>query len=621
MSKIDWDNAINYHIKNIPYIWYPSIRWEDCRRIYLFNFDHAKINRYDIYTMFENFKNMINKMKCKQSKDILNYFNMLINTHPEKDGIYKNMSTIHNLLSTIGETIDSGMITLRIDGKIISDKLTPDDLKKYDIYTYNDLLEYHHIQFITNLNVFGGKLSIYSITGFEKNENMLIKKIDDRFAKLFKKYGEPSSLNIHSSHEDIKETLDIYGVVFFDYFSEEVYVYNLRIVAIEMYNVIFDSKLSQSFDVYEFKNLDNKIFTDELSRIKEKYANRFNYEGEYVVAALSSFWRPDYGFGNCNFRFFYLQFMKDDPKFKIDEGGSIEFNYNPIHRHNIRLVERVPEMWNILKSFYPDPKVMMSWDSQKIRFYDTGKGNRRFSGKSPGKPSMTIRHHDIYSYGGKPLDRLQAMLMMQHPKAISLGFVPFSNDKKIRVLIKKLVGEKGAFGSVEHPKLNKVLDKWWRTINNGFVIWQQETIHYEGIPGKSIIQGSPIKNYDENTPVSERLSYLSFRAVIGTHTPVDLTEKALYQLAFLSENGFLPEVYKNKKNNKGTSIDYNLVNAKGTQYLVPRTMKKMEKDILTNINRVYTNYENIKESIDKLPTIVKEMYGIYTFDSKPKGLF
>jgi hypothetical protein len=74
-------------------------------------------------------------------------------------------------------------------------------------------------------------------------------------------------------------------------------------------------------------------------------------------------------------------------------------------------------MWHILKEFYPkSQKIMMSWDSQKIRFFDTGRG--KIPNKPPCKPAMTIRHHDIYEYGGDPLDRIQAMLMMQHQTAI-----------------------------------------------------------------------------------------------------------------------------------------------------------------------------------------------------------
>jgi hypothetical protein len=374
-------------------------------------------------------------------------------------------------------------------------------------------------------------------------------------------------------------------------------------MSIEFYRVVF-GPLPSNTSIKDFQNLDNPVFTKELTRIKNKYKGVFKYEGEYVIAALTSFWNTTHGFGNCNFRFFYLQFMANDPKFKIDGiEKQIEFNYNPVHRHDVRLLEQCPEFWRIMQSMYDDPRVMMSWDSQKIRFYDTGRG--KVEGKQPGKPSMTLRHHDIYEYGGVAMDRLQAMLLMQQSNAISLGYVPFSKDKKIMGMVKEYMGyEKSKFGSVEDPQLNKIIDKYWRTIQNGFVIWNQETIHYEGIP----LGHNFIRTYNFNSPEISHLSSLSFRAVIGVHTPIKLTQKALKQLCYLSEHGFLPEVYKNKKNNEGTPIHYNLVNAKGTQYLVPRQMTDVEKEILDTLQ--YDD-QHVEEYINKLSPIVREIYGIY----------
>ena len=427
----------------------------------------------------------------------------------------------------------------------------------------------------------------------------ICQKIENEFARLYEKYGSPPVYTLPELEEcddeerkrKVEESLEIYGVFFIDYYSQDIYEYNLEVISLELYRVIFG----------DLDEADNEEYRQELARITKKY--KFSCKDEYKVVALSSYWNSKHGFGNASFRFFYMQFLENDPTFKIDGiDKEIEFNYNPIHRHNLRLLQMCPQFWELMKSLY-DTNVMVSWDSQKVRFFDTGRGQ---GPEKSTRPTLTQRHHDIYTYGGKALDRLQSMLIMQHDNAIALGFVPFSHRSRVRRYISSLLGgEKSMFGLVEHEELNGILDRYWRAPKNGFVIWKQETVHFEGVPKSK----GYLRRISDEKEV-DHLSYLSFRAVIGVHTPQELGREALRELCYLSEYGFLPEIYKNKKSGKDTPISYNLVNAKSTRYMIPREMTSIEKRILKYLRKHY-NREEIDETVKSLPVIIREMYGIY----------
>jgi len=438
----------------------------------------------------------------------------------------------------------------------------------------------------------------------------ILENIKKQFKKLYKKYGEPPIYTLKSfSTENCKNDLDKYGMFFVDIYDEFLYQYNLLHISRELFCIIFDVYLPLNTSIEVLLNYEQSEFQEELKRIKTKYSGIFKYEEEFLIATLSSFWNSSKGFGNSNFKFIYLQFLKNDPKFKIDGiSKDIEFNYNPIHRLDLRLLWYFPELWDLFKSLYPDTKPMVSWDSQKVRFQDTGKINKIGVTKlKPTKPEMTKRHHDIYTYGGKDMDRIQSMIIMQNKEAIALGYVLFSNNKKIRKLIAEYFGKESLnFGSVDDPKLNKIIDKYWRAPLHGFVIWNQPTIHYEGLP----INDGFLRKFGGMKETPESLRAFSFRAVIGTHTPIELSQQALREICFLSEQGWLPEIYKNKHNNDGTAIIKNLVNAKTTQWAIPREMTQTEKDSLELINRKYST-EKINKYVDSLDDIIKEMYGIY----------
>jgi hypothetical protein len=244
---------------------------------------------------------------------------------------------------------------------------------------------------------------------------------------------------------------------------------------------------------------------------------------------------------------------------------------------------------------------MISWDSQKVRFFDTGRPLSTSSKAT--KPTLTNVHRDLYLNDGVPIDRIQAMLIHQDPEAIALGWVLFSHDPLIQQLTSLLLTKKlEGFSTIKNERLIEIMKPYWRGPLGGFVVWKQETVHYEGIPSLD----RKLQAF-EQTPAS--LCRFSYRIVIGTHIPIGLTTEMLHQLCYLCENGWCPEIYlRNKPFNRGTKVALNVVNRKTTQYMVPRQPTTFEISSLQSIN--YTS-EIIEQSITALPPIIREFYGIY----------
>ena len=434
------------------------------------------------------------------------------------------------------------------------------------------------------------------------SKNEILMRIKVEFDKLHAKYGEPPIHKLEdTTPEMITHDLGIWGIfIVGDAVSKEAFVTNKK------QNI-------RELSLHLFGNEDpfaDPEFSEEYKRIEKKYAD-FPPEEKILATMIAGWWKAKEGFGNMNFRFLYFQFLKENPAFEVG-GERIEFSRNPYHRHNIRLLADKPKLWRLLKSLHTSEVPMVSWDSQKVRFHDAGVvtlsdgtkiGLSKNKARRGGKPGLTKRHRDVYNYGGNEMDRIQAMVIQQSPDAVSLGWVIFSNQPKIQKLISQYFGKKpGGFSSVEDEKLNPILDLWWRGPKGGFVIWNQPTIHYEAVADpvsrKFVSFSQPQKNLRE----------FSFRAVIGTHTPVELTTKDLYRLAFLSEKGYAPAIYCRR--NKGTRVNKNVVNPKSTQYMIPRSPREKE---LEELEEARENYDEstIHKFVDGLPKIIREMYGIY----------
>lgn len=431
-------------------------------------------------------------------------------------------------------------------------------------------------------------------------KDKILQKIEARFFRLYAQYKEPTEYTTPSS-EDIKESLKIWGV----YISpkavtkkafRENKAANIREISLHLFSSE-DPFVNETFrEIYKLASKKYKEFPEE----------------EKILAVLSVWWGRAGMFGNSSFRFLYLQFLKKNPTFKVGE-ETIQFSRNPFHRHNLRLLASNERLWQALKGLHSESsRPIVSWDSQKVRFED--RGAPRLAGKlttidksldlkevklGGGKSDLTKRHRDIYMYGGGEIDRIQAMIIEQHPKAISLGWVIFSNDSKIEGLIADYFGKKkGGFSPVEDKFLASIIDRWWRGPKGGFVVWKQATVHYEAEPTVD-------RKFKQFKSTTENLRYFSFRAVIGTHTPMDLKQNELSRLAYLSEKGWCPSIYFNK--NRGTNVAKNVVNPKTTQFTVPRRMEDIEKESLED---TVVNYKNYDTFISKLDPIIREMYGI-----------
>lgn len=449
----------------------------------------------------------------------------------------------------------------------------------------------------------------------------LLQRISDRFEELYRAYGEPpvevfDEFPQLALESNIENDLSVYGVHFTSFEEgssryKRLYETNLRAVIRVMHMFIYET----ADETHES--------TSALSTCRKNLVDLQLTEDELKFAALCSCWNSKSGFGNSSFRFLYGQFTDKDtsPKFTI-AGESVEFSYNPFHKIDLELLLTLPEVWNSLKKVYDTSNPMVSWDSQKARFF-----HKSFS-KNATHPTLTNRHRDVYlKSDGTELDRKQAMLILERPvpqtTPISLGYVLFSNDGVIRSLLEKYFGkpEGSRFSSIEDEQLNPIFDRWWRSLKTGLVVWDQSTIHYEGIPEDMLtekhirrlvtgLNGNPLPEATETKGKlhQQHLPEFSFRAVIGTHTPQGLTRDDLINLASLSQQGWCPEIYtKNRPHNKGSTVDKNVVNHKTTQFVVPRKLKEMEK----------AHPSISQNAVDSLPKMYKEFYGIYDHRLEP----
>jgi len=447
-------------------------------------------------------------------------------------------------------------------------------------------------------------------------QSVLLEKIRHRFNDLYEAYGEPTTNLFEETQQqslgaDIQNDLFVHGIHFTSFKKDserhaKAYTTNLTAIVKVMHLFIYETEEQTAESELAYNTVEKSLKSLNFTPL------------ELQFAGLCSKWNSKAGFGNSSFRFLYGQFIEKgmSPMFNI-AGEDVEFAYNPFHNVNLDLLASLPEVFNSLKEIYTTSNPMISHDSQKARLYHS-------SFKEATAPTLTARHRDIYAKeDGTELDRKQAMIILErpHPKVtpISLGYVLFSNDGKIRKYLEKYFKKEfnNKFSTVEDPYLNPIFDKWWRSLRNGLVVWDQATIHYEGVP--EVCPSNPLlyrlttrdsvtlpeATLSKGPLHNSHLAEPNFRAVIGTHTPYNLSQKDLITLASLAIQGWCPEIYtKNRPNNKKTKVDGNVVNHKSTQYAVPRKLKAMEK-----------HKPDVDEDVVmQLPKIYREFYGIYDAD-------
>jgi len=414
------------------------------------------------------------------------------------------------------------------------------------------------------------------------NKQKLLAEISAAFEDAYQEYGEPQARTLaEASPEQIQQDLEMWGLAIIkDPISIDNWNSYFQLIACELSEHLFGCD-----DPFL-----NEEYNQEFAKVEEK-APHDSTEIQ-MLRAFGKWWNSSNGFGNSNFRFLYFQYQADPPTFKVGE-ETIVFSRNPFHRWGLRLLAAEPKLWEILKSFHPKNKAMVSWDSVKVRV------NHPQATKS----ALTKRHRDVYNYDGHPIDRKQAMLINQEPNAISLGWVIFSHLPNIQKLLTKYFGKKpDKFSSVEDPELNKIIDKYWRGIGGGFVVWEQLVIHYEAQPTQPLDHITKFKSFSQPKSTAD---LISIRVVIGTHQPHQLDQEELQQLAYLAEKGYCPAIYNNP--NRGTTVSVNTVNKKSTQWRKERTPTALEEKELQEAKENYS--ECRYPAINK---IYKEMYGIYS---------
>lgn len=442
----------------------------------------------------------------------------------------------------------------------------------------------------------------------------LLQKIRAEFERLHQQYGEPIAYTLEKATPALAKTsLQKWGVFYIrDAITAEELEKNRKRLVIELSMHLFGMADPSR----------NPLFKKRLARIQTKYPKKSLSKQQLM--ALSCWWNSANGFGNSNFRFLYYQFLdkKDIPKTMI-AGQPLLFERNPFHRHNLRLLASSPKLWEILTGLHAYKQVnsgqytapVVSWDSVKVRFYEGGNKSGDTTCK-PTKPALTARHRDIYDYvdvdemGVKKtrrLDRIQAMILDQEMGGILLGYVIFSQHPTIQKLIAEYLGVNNprgfAAGLTEHPELCEILDKWWRAPRNGFVIWKQETFHYEGLPKPG---NEMFKRLASFTQPANALDKLSMRWVIGTHMPVHVTKTDMKKLAVLAELGYQPLIY-NSQWNRDHPAHYNVVNTKSTQWKKTREPTTYERNQWTAAKQFIGKPDQYLHTLDPL---IREMYGI-----------
>lgn len=430
------------------------------------------------------------------------------------------------------------------------------------------------------------------------NKPELLEKIKQAFEIAHAKYGEPPIYHLDSvTPDDFRLSMETYGVfVMHQPIPEYAFTDTFQ-------NFITELSL-HFFDVED--PLDNTEYSKEFNRISEKYPN-FTLEQKHF-ASLMNWWNVENGMGNAYFRFLFIRFLENDRQVSFKVGNTdVVMDRHPFHRHNIRLLESCPKLWNLMKQFYNNTKPMVSWDSTKIRFQEIDlPGFPNMSNSA--EPYLTKRHRDVYKMDDKTIDRIQLMIIKEEKESIHLGWVIFSQLPEIQSLLSQYLGmDPSGHSRVDDPALCEILDKYWRTFDDGFVGWNQETFHYEGEPGD--FSANTLRTLKSFTQPTACLDKFSFRFCVGIHLPVGLDQSELEELCYLCENGYQPAFYGN--HNKGKMVYYNTLDKKGNpSYKTPRKTSKYELEELAEARNDY-NRETISECINELPLIIREMYGLY----------
>ena len=284
--------------------------------------------------------------------------------------------------------------------------------------------------------------------------------------------------------------------------------------------------------------------------------------------AWNEFRNSKNGFGNPGFGFVQKQFTARTETPTTSIGGEEVFMaHNGVWSTvNLPLLEANIHTTALLLA-------LTHWNGQVS--IDSAKyaSNPRPKPKKQTQQGLTPPHVDIYTEG--EIERVQALIVDE--AAVKLGFVVGSHR------LAKEIGEaanvnlstaSGYVGLGSNEALKEAFTAGWLAPPpRSLVIWKSGVVHFEATSKPGSKQAHVFSSW------SDQANAPRFRAVVGTHMPVNLEQADLVKLAVLGERSLIPDFY-NGINSKATKLYPNIVNRKSTQYLVARTVSASERKMI-----------------------------------------
>lgn len=329
----------------------------------------------------------------------------------------------------------------------------------------------------------------------------------------------------------------------------------------------------------------------------------------FKIASNSTQWKTGI-IGNAGFGYLFAQPEKREEAHTLELDGKLKvfFAMGSGYKANIGLVTHhtSEEMLDILLAVTGNEVGMISQDSCKVH-----------------RGPLTDPHADVYHTNEDQINRSQAIAFGPREGNVRLCFAVNSHTTQaqhdITKIIEKNIYKTSGFQKIPTDKTKQVM-KYFNENTSGvtvyagaprdLVIWKPKIIHFEALK-----KGNQLEFRNDNKTTVERY-------ILGTQTPVGLTQQQLKEVAFVAEYGFIFHPYNNL--NANTAIGNNSVHLKKTQYKKTRTVCADEKQRFDKVKksvkrmREYESgdgsdieeFKNFDQFIESLGPLKKKAYGI-----------
>ena len=320
----------------------------------------------------------------------------------------------------------------------------------------------------------------------------------------------------------------------------------------------------------------------------------------FDIARQDKYWKAG-TIGNKSFGYLFAQPEEKDKSVSVQLSRNLKvyMAMGSGYQANLALVchQTSEEMLDILMKVTGNEHGMISQDSCKIH-----------------RESLTEPHADVYHPNEHKINRSQAIAFGPNEGAVRLCFAVGSHTvdmkKKITNAIDRDIYKTSGFQKVPADKRKALYKIIGESVYCGdrydIVIWKPTIIHFEALKTE---KGLAFRT-DKSTTVE--------RYIIGTQTPVELSQQQLKEIAFYAQNGWIWHPYNNL--NKNTAIGTNSVHLKRTQYKRPREQTTDEKERFASaqsrLKRMQhtqpakNDMDGLDQFIDNLGTSRKRAYGI-----------